>query len=203
MLSLILSLVLALVGVNFLASEFESVSHTRANADPEHLTRSLELGKSGRAVMAIVPVAIVLIFYFLLSKVWVASTIVSLVLLVIMFGLYLFLRVKGFRTFLAWFFILWGNNLVCIKEVPAADDMPKWYVIWSIITTVIVVVMFILNIIFAIIDKKDAAEEDEEDDNRRDALPLHQILIAVVCVAVVVGIGFGTYALVLHFIPVS
>ena len=211
MVGLILAIVIAIAGVHFLASELERVSHSRANADPDHPSRSLELGIVGRVIGSIVPVAILLLLFYVLS-VSVAAGIVALVLELAMGVAFVYLRKKGFHTLISWLLITVANSICCSRYASATKPAPI-YIVWLIVTIVIVIVMTIINL--AMRDDEGADEESEDDDskdsesdegtedreeedsdkNGGEISTGMKVLVYVVSGILVVVVGFAAYAI--------
>ncbi|MBQ2638912.1 MAG: hypothetical protein Q4E70_00030 [Candidatus Saccharibacteria bacterium] len=147
MLGLILAIIIAIVATNFFAHELENVSHVRANEDKDNPKRSLELGLSGRAVLAVIPVVLIIILS-LLSKFEIATTIILLVLNVIIFLGYIWMKMQGFNIFWPCFFLIWANNIAGMIHSSASFSHPSvWMIIWSVLISILNISMIIIHLI--------------------------------------------------------
>ena len=200
MAGLIIAIIFAIIGTHLFASEIEAVSHARANADENHPKRSLELGIAGRAVMAIVPVVIMILLY-LISKNGVASTIIALILSILIFLFFGYLRLNGFRTIWTWALILGGNNLCAMaKSGYGTGSGSTWFYIWSVITTILFVIMIIMNLGLKFKEAVATEDEDEEFDEDESRPAWNTILFATLVIALIVLAFIGGYAIVLNLI---
>lgn len=175
MLKLVVFIVISVVLAAFAAVQFigqlEHVSARQSRGNKE--LKALELGISGRAILALA-FAIVMFILALLSRWYVVSTLLALVISVALVLGNAFLKIRGFNVLTA-FFCLWIGNLVSSlyqTRLGASDFWGKFFVIFEVIMLVLMVAGTIYGnflILSRKIRERDAEADELEEERTRYA----------------------------------
>ena len=191
----LISLVLVLISVHLFASELEAVSAARALRDEDRPRRYLELGWTGRLVIAAIP-AIIIGIVILIKRWYIPSTIVVLILAVCLSAGYILLKLRGFGTLKSWallyFAVTWaGMN----RDMMYAGNMSVWTIVWSVLISIITITTIGAAIILR---GYDPDEDDDTEDKTKSVLG--KIVKIIVLIAVLVLLFVGAYQLCQSFI---
>lgn len=184
---LLIAIALSVFAAMQFAAQLEAVSARKARRDVDNPKRSLELGKSGRAVFAGI-FFLVMFVLSLLSKFSLISTILALGISVAMVLANTYFKSLGINA-LTTFFLLWVGNLISsIKEAGFTTSTTGWgkvYVVLQVIALILILVGTIAGNVMAFVrktkrenveaeeleeavDESDTDETDEEPDDDDD-----------------------------------
>lgn len=154
----------AFAAMQFLA-QLEKVSASRAGREEDVSRRSLEFGLIDKVILTAI-FAAVMIVLSLLSKFWLISTIIALVISVFMVLVNTYLKTNGFNV-LPTLFLLWVGNLIAsIKDAGFTTSSTGWgriYVVLQVIALVLLLIGTVAgNVLKFYRTMKDENESEEE-----------------------------------------